>query len=76
MLFYIEQGCEYTVTFGDMWDQYYTTLENNFDKAMKFIFMNGLLAKYYERIEKLLDNANNCGWGFYDTLSEIYHQYR
>ncbi len=76
MLFYIEQGCEYTVTFGDMWEQYYITLENNFDKAMKFIFMNGLLAQYYERIEKLLDNANNCGWGFYDTLLEIYHQYR
>ena len=76
MLFYIEQGCEYTVTFGDMWEQYYITLENNFEKAMKFIFMNGLLAQYYERIEKLLENVNNCGWGFYDTLSDIYHQYR
>ena len=76
MLFYIEQGCEYTVTFGDMWEQYYITLENNFDKAMTFIFMNGLLTQYYERIEKLLENANNCGWGFYDTLSDIYHQYR
>ena len=76
MLFYIEQGCEYTVTFGDMWEQYYTTLENNFEKAMKFIFMHGLLATYYGRIEKLLENANNCGWGFYDTLSDIYYQYR
>ena len=76
MLFYIEQGCEYTVTFGDMWEQYYTTLENNFDKAMKFIFMHGLLATYHERIEKLLENASNCGWGFYDTLSDIYYQYR
>ena len=63
MLFYIEQGCEYTVTFSDMWEQYYITLENNFDKAMKFIFMHGLLIQYYERIEKLLENANNCGWG-------------
>ena len=71
MLFYIEQGCEYTVTFGDMWEQYYTTLESNFNKAMKFIFMHGLLATYYERIEKLLNNASNCGWGFYDTLSDI-----
>ena len=39
-------------------------------------FMHGLLATYYERIEKLLNNASNCGWGFYDTLSEIYYQYR
>ena len=84
MLFYIEQGCEYTVTFGDMWEQYYTTLENNFDKTlennfdktMKFIFIHGLLIQYYDRIEKLLDNVSKCGWGFYDTLSDIYHQYR
>ena len=73
MLFYIEQGCEYTVTFGDMWEQYYTTLENNFDKTMKFIFIHGLLIQYYDRIEKLLGNVSNCGWGFYDTLSDIYH---
>ena len=71
MLFYIEQGCEYTMTFGDMWEQYYITLENNFDKAVKFIFMHGLLIQYYERIEKLLENANNCGWGFYDTPIQI-----
>ena len=76
MLFYIEQGCEYTMTFGDMWEQYYTTLENNFDKAMKFIFMNGLLEKYYERIEKMLNSVSDCGWGFYDTLSDTYYQYR
>ena len=72
MLFYIEQGCEYTMTFGDMWEQYYITLENNFDKAVKFIFMHGLLIQYYERIEKLLENANNCGWGFYDIRTTSY----
>ncbi len=76
MLFYIEQGCEYTVTFGAMWEQYYTTLKNNFDKAMKFIFMHGLLTIYSERIEKLLENADNCGWGFCDTLSDICYQYK
>lgn len=76
MLFYIEQGCEYTLEFGDMWEQFYTTLEGNFDKAMRFIFLNGLLANYYERIEKLIDNVSDCGWGFYDTLQDIYSEYR
>ena len=37
MLYYIELGCEYTMTFGDMWEQYYTTLETNFEKALKHI---------------------------------------
>lgn len=76
MLFYIEQGCEYTLTFGDMWEQYYETLERNFGKAMDFIFMHGLLADFYERIEKMLHSVSDTGWGFYDALSDIYHQYR
>ena len=76
MLFYIEQGCEYTLEFGDMWEQFYTTLEGNFDRTMRFIFLNGLLANYYERIEKLIDCVSDCGWGFYDTLQDIYSEYR
>lgn len=64
MLFYIEQGCEYTMTFGDMWEQYYVTLENNFEKAMEFISLHGLLPNYNERIERML-NATDCGWGFW-----------
>ena len=70
------EGCEYTLEFGDMWEQFYTTLEGNFDKAMRFIFLNGLLANYYERIEKLIDSVSDCGWGFYDTLQDIYSEYR
>lgn len=75
MLFYIEQGCEYSVTFGDMWEQYYTTLENNFEKAVRVIAQNGLVLDYYKRIENLLDNAQNCGWGFGDTLADIYFNF-
>lgn len=76
MLFYIEQGCEYSITFGDMWEQYYETLVRNFDKAMNFIFINGLLIDYYERIEKLLDRAAILGWGVDKAMQDIYLQYR
>ena len=76
MLFYTEQGCKYTIKYGDMWEQYYTTMERHFDKTMSFIFLHGLLVNYYERIEKILDNVSDCGWGFYDTLRNIYAQYR
>ena len=30
----------------------------------------------YERIEKLIDSVSDCGWGFYDTLQDIYSEYR
>lgn len=76
MLFYIEQGCQYTITFGDMWEQFYTVLESNFAKAVDFIFMHGLLADNYERIEKILDSIIDCGFGFYDSLQDIFSRYR
>lgn len=74
MIYYIENGCEYTMTFGDMWEPYYTTLETNFEKAMKYIIEHGLLADFKERIERML-NATDCGWGFSDTLWDIYAEY-
>lgn len=76
MLFYIEQGCQFTIMFGDMWEQFYITMETNFEKALNFIFLNGLLLNYYERIENLIYSVNNCGWGFSDSLMDIYHKYR
>ena len=59
-----------------MWEQYYTTMETNFEKAVHFIVVNNLLLNYYERIESLIQSVENCGWGFYDSLMDIYHQYR
>ena len=26
--------------------------------------------------EKLIDSVSDCGWGFYDTLQDIYSEYR
>lgn len=76
MLFYIEQGCEYTLEFGDMWEQFYTTLEGNFDKAMRLIFLNGLLTNYTNASKNVLTAYLIAVGGFYDTLQDIYSEYR
>ena len=48
--------------------------ENNFDKAMKCIVEFGLLETFEPRIKRML-NATDCGWGFSDTLWDIYHKH-
>lgn len=68
MIFYIEVGVQMTIQYGDMWEQYYTALENNFDKAVVFIAQNGLTDQYKTRIEKLMESVSHCGCGFYDTF--------
>ena len=32
MLCYVENACQFTYDYGDMWEQYYTYVENNFEK--------------------------------------------
>lgn len=75
MLFYIETGVNFTADFGDMWEQYYITMENNFAKAMDYINKVGYLEDLRPRIEKMLKISEDCGWGFPDTLYDLYHQY-
>lgn len=64
MLFYIETGVNLTAEYGDMWEQYYTTLENKFDKAMEFIHRNGYLEEFRPRIEKNAENIRRMRLGF------------
>ncbi|MBQ6064068.1 MAG: hypothetical protein IJK42_15900 [Prevotella sp.] len=75
MLYYIECGVEMTVMYGDMWEQFYTALENNFDKAMAYICQNGYGEPFRERIERMLHEAEHCGWGFPDTLWDMYYEH-
>ena len=37
MLCYVENACQFTYDYGDMWEQYYMSVENNFNKTMAFI---------------------------------------
>ncbi|WP_291530228.1 DUF6155 family protein [Bacteroides sp. UBA939] len=76
MLYYIETGCEMTNLYGDMWEQYYTTMETNFNKAMALIAQSGYMEQFSERIEKMLKSVEDCGWGFPDTLYGIYNEYK
>jgi hypothetical protein len=76
MLYYIETGCEMTRMYGDMWEQYYTTLGTNFGKAMALIAQLGYTEQFSERIERMLKSVENCGWGFPGTLYDIYYEYK
>ena len=74
MLTVTEQGNNWAMTYGYCEGAYETALANSFARAMDFIFRNGLLLYFYERIERMLASAAN-GWGG-DSLREIYRQYR
>lgn len=75
MLFYVEQGCSLTAQYGDYDDPFYTALENNFNKAVNFISSNGLMQDYSARMQKMIKSVECCGYGFPDTLWDMYYEY-
>ncbi|MDO4692993.1 MAG: DUF6155 family protein [Porphyromonadaceae bacterium] len=72
MLFYIENACRFTHEYGDMWEQYYTSVEGNFARTLEFIVEHDLLEQFHPRIKQCLSWVDGCGWGFSDTLGDTY----
>ena len=74
MLTFVECGCQFTSENGDMWEEYYDVMENNFRSTLKFIVDKNLFSKFKPRILQCLHWADDCGWGFPDTLWDYYYE--
>ncbi len=74
MVSYMEWATEFTFELGDMWEQYYDSVESNFDKTVKYIAVNGLWEKYDKRLQQCVKWASVCGWGFSDAMADIYEE--
>lgn len=42
MVFYMENACQFTYDYGDMWEQFYDSVESNFDKTLRHIVLYDL----------------------------------
>ena len=72
MLFYVEQGVQFTLTYGDITEAFYTSLEDVFDKALQLINKTNTEKIFESRCEEILSDTSDIGWGFGDTLSDLY----
>ena len=75
MLYIPECASEIADNYGDMWEQFYDAAENNFKTAMKYISEHNLQSQFQKRIDIILHNCESSGWGFPDTMWDIYYDY-
>jgi len=72
MIFYVEIGTEFTVTYGDINERFYSSMESMYEKVLTscneemFTFFN-------DRLLGILEASNEIGWGYPDSLNEIYY---
>ena len=72
MLFYVEQGVRFTDAYGDIDEPFYISMETMYEKAIKEIIKYRQKDTFQKRCQKIVLDTSDMGWGFHDTLSEIY----
>ena len=78
MILYVETANRFTVEYGDMWEQFYVSVETMFKNCIKQLEVlknNGIgIDGFIDRLEEVVISANGIGWGYYDTLKELFYE--
>lgn len=72
LLHYVECGVEFTNAYGDIGENFYTSVENAYDNALEVISKNGMLKKFKSRATAIVKNTEGIGWGVHDSLGDVF----
>lgn len=75
MIFYVETGTEFTRKYGDIDERFYSSMENMYGDAVEFLNKIGdaaLIERFRQRLEDIVTKTDGMGWGYHDTLGDIY----
>jgi hypothetical protein len=75
MVTFVENACQFTFDYGDMWEQYYDSTVTNFSLTLKYLLKNNLLGNFKLRMENCVKYAKPCGYGFSDEISDLFYDY-
>lgn len=75
LIFLVECGCRFTNEYGDMSEAFYTSMEKNFERALKFMQKHKLLERFRPNVEKCVTWASPCGYGFADAIDDLFCEY-
>jgi len=77
MTYYLEMGNQFTVDYGDISASFYSSLESMFKRILSELTKHpeNIQYEYLERLESVVDAAGDVGWGYHDTISELYEEF-
>lgn len=72
MLFYVDRGVKFTLAYGDIDEAFYASMEGMYEKALSAMTELDSKHIFEQRSQKIVTDTSDIGWGFHDTLSEIF----
>ncbi len=78
MVHYLETGTQCTVDYGDIDEQFYYSLESMLERILATLKKQpaDVQEKNFSRLEKVVSSARNIGWGYYDSISDLFSEYK
>jgi|SRR5690625_454493 len=74
MLNYVEDGVEFTNTYGDIDERFYKSIGSMYLKVVKACENDKrLFENYKDRLYTIVLNTDGIGWGFHDYLKDVYY---
>jgi hypothetical protein len=73
-LYYVEIGTEFTNTYGDIDERFYYSMESMYSQVVTECDQDEkLFTTFKERLLSVVQDSDQIGWGYHDTLCDLYH---
>jgi hypothetical protein len=71
----VENGANFTASYGDMYSEFYLALERMYDNALDLLLSmdDQTIAEYRDRFEDVVTSTSGIGWGFHDMLGQLFN---
>lgn len=73
MLYYIECGTEFTLTYGDIDESFYNSLSSMFSHVVGEVVDLPKNKDFIHRLREIVNDAKNIGWGYGDEVTELFN---
>lgn len=76
MLYFVERGASFSLDVGYGDEYFFAALERMYEKAIKLLLTldEATIDDFYDRFEDLVTSTKPIGWGFHDTLGDIFSE--
>lgn len=77
MVLYVSTGTQFTLDYGDMYDEFYDSLISMFHSILKLLAKADDVTqeKFVPELADIVDSVRSIGWGYYDDLSALLNDY-
>lgn len=77
MVLYIKTGNQFTLDYGDMYEEFYNSLVTMFHSVLKLLVKEdpAIQEKLATELGDIVYSARNIGWGYYDDMADLLNDY-